>query len=70
MNDMSNMGAIFFEGQQVEHLRFRYRGVIFGVDPVFLGSDDWYEQMAISKPPKNLRWYHVLVHDADHTTYV
>ena len=67
---MTNMGAVYAVGQQIEHLRFHYRGVIFGVDPVFLGSDAWYEQMAISKPPKNSRWYHVLVHEADLTTYV
>lgn len=64
------MGAHFSVGQQIKHKRFSYRGVIFGVDPVFLGSDAWYEQMAISKPPKNAPWYHVLVHEADHTTYV
>ena len=71
-NDMTTtgMGAVFSVGQQVEHLRFHYRGLIFGVDPVFLGSDAWYEQMAISRPPKNSRWYHVLVHEADITTYV
>jgi len=65
-----SMGSHFTIGQQVEHLRFKYRGLIFAVDPVFLGSDEWYEQMAISKPPKNAPWYHVLVHGADHTTYV
>ena len=64
------MGARFGIGQQIEHLRFNYRGVIYAIDPVFLGSDVWYDQMAISKPPKNAPWYHVLVHGADHTTYV
>lgn len=64
------MGALFEFGQQVQHLLFDYRGVVYGVDPVFLGSNEWYEQMAISKPPKNAPWYHVLVHGADHTTYV
>ncbi|MBV1876164.1 MAG: heat shock protein HspQ [Pseudomonadales bacterium] len=64
------MGARFGAGQQIEHCKFRYRGVIYAVDPVFLGSDQWYEQMAISSPPKNAPWYHVLVHEADHTTYV
>ena len=67
---MANMGALFSAGQQVEHLRLGYRGLIFGIDPVFLLSDAWYQQMALSKPPKNSRWYHVLVHEADITTYV
>ena len=26
--------------------------------------------MATSEPPKDEPWYHVLVHGADHTTYV
>ncbi|MFT5015159.1 MAG: heat shock protein HspQ [Dinoroseobacter sp.] len=26
--------------------------------------------MATSKPPKDQPWYHVLVHGAEHTTYV
>lgn len=54
----------------MSHHLFNYRGVIFDVDPVFLGSEVWYRQMARSRPPKNAPWYHVLVHGADHTTYV
>ena len=33
-------------------------------------SDAWYEEMARSRPPRDQPWYHVLVHDASHTTYV
>jgi heat shock protein HspQ len=62
--------ALFFMGQQVTHKLFDYRGVIFDVDPTFAGTEDWYEQMAKSKPPRDKPWYHVLVHGADHTTYV
>lgn len=40
------------------------------VDPVFDMTDQWYETMATSRPPKDRPWYHVLVHDADHMTYV
>jgi heat shock protein HspQ len=40
------------------------------VDPVFQGSDEWYEQVARSRPPKDKPWYRVLVHDAEHETYV
>jgi len=67
---MSTMGAVFSIGQQITHQRFAYRGLVYGVDPVFLGSNQWYEKMALSKPPKNAPWYHVLVHESDHTTYV
>lgn len=62
--------AKFAIGQIVRHRMFGYRGVIFDVDPAFSGSDEWYEQMARSRPPKDRPWYHVLVHDAVHTTYV
>ena len=59
----------FATGEIVEHLRFAYRGVIFGVDPTFAGSDEWYEVVARSRPPKDAPWYHVLVDGAEHTTY-
>jgi heat shock protein HspQ len=36
----------------------------------FLGSDEWYDEVARSRPPKDEPWYHVLVHDADNETYV
>ena len=60
----------FSIGQQVVHQRFGYRELIFDVDEVFSGTEEWYQQMATSRPPKDAPWYHVLVHDADHTTYV
>lgn len=60
----------FSIGQIVHHRNFDYRGVVFDVDPTFQGSAEWYAQMAISKPPKDLPWYHVLVDGAEHTTYV
>ncbi len=49
---------------------FDYIGVVFDVDPTFQGSDEWYEQVARSRPPKEEPWYHVLVNEATHTTYV
>jgi heat shock protein HspQ len=33
-------------------------------------SDEWYEAMAHSRPPKDEPWYHVLVDTATHMTYV
>ena len=44
--------------------------VIVDVDPDFQSSEEWYQSMARSKPPKDKPWYHVLVHGADHITYV
>ncbi len=54
----------------MHHRLFGYRGVVFDVDPVFSGSDEWYEQVARSQPPRDAPWYHVLPHDSSHTTYV
>jgi heat shock protein HspQ len=62
--------AKFGIGQVVRHKRFDYRGVIFDVDPDFQGTEEWYNQVAQSRPPKDRPWYHVLVHEASHSTYV
>lgn len=57
-------------GELIHHKRFNYRGVIVDVDPVFQGTEEWYEHMARSRPPKDQPWYHVLVDGANHSTYV
>ena len=62
--------AKFRIGQIVEHKLFNYRGVVFEVDPVFSLSDEWYDQVARSRPPRDRPWYHVLVDNGAHTTYV
>lgn len=67
---MSSAEAKFSIGQTVHHLLFGYRGVIYDVDPFFLGTDEWYDEVAKSRPPKDQPWYKVLVHDALHETYV
>ena len=33
-------------------------------------SDEWYETVTRTRPPKDQPWYRVLVHDAIHETYV
>ncbi|MFQ5994607.1 MAG: heat shock protein HspQ [Acidiferrobacterales bacterium] len=67
---MTHRRAKFNVGQLVYHRLFDYRGAIIDVDPIFLGTDEWYEQMAQTRPPKDKPWYRVLVHNAEHTTYV
>lgn len=62
--------ARFTIGQLIQHRVFGYRGVVVDVDATFQLSDDWYESMAKSRPPRERPWYHVLVDDADHMTYV
>jgi heat shock protein HspQ len=68
--ELNGASAKFGLGQVVNHRLFGYRGVIVDVDSEFLGSEAWYEDMAESKPPKDKPWYHVLVHAAEHQTYV
>ncbi len=71
MADMvEDMHARFRVGQLIQHKLFHYRGVIVDADPEYSNSEAWYAQMAKSRPPKDKPWYHVLVHDADHVTYV
>lgn len=67
---MLEISPAFSVGQIVEHLKFGYRGVVFMIDREFSLSDDWYDQVAKSRPPKDRAWYHVLVDGATHTTYV
>ena len=70
MNEVAELTGDFHIGQIVAHRKFGYRGVVFDVDPSFMLSDQWYEKVALSRPPKDRPWYHVLVDNADKTTYV
>jgi len=60
----------FSVGQLVHHRLFGYRGVIFDVDRDFQGTEEWYEAVARSRPPKDKPWYQVLVDGQTHSTYV
>jgi len=60
----------FSVGELVHHRLFDYRGVIVDVDRDFQGTEEWYEAVAKTRPPKNMPWYHVLVHGKTHSTYV
>ncbi len=68
MSDSSR--ARFSIGEIVDHKLFGYQGVIFDVDATFQQSEDWYENVANSRPPKDQPWYHVLPDGATHSTYV
>jgi heat shock protein HspQ len=71
---MPNDGVLFFprfsKGQIVFHRSLNYRGVIFAVDLEFKGSMLWYERLPYNKPPLDRPWYHVLVDEQLHITYV
>lgn len=64
------MGARFSPGEVVHHRRFNYRGVVVDVDAEFSLTEEWYEQVARSRPPKGEPWYHVLPDGEQHMTYV
>ncbi|BAJ03605.1 heat shock protein HspQ [Shewanella violacea] len=57
-------------GELIHHRLFGYRGVILDVDADFQLSPEWYEMVARSRPAKDKPWYHVLVDQASHSTYV
>ncbi len=65
-----NETARFAVGDLVHHKLFGYRGVVVDVDARFMLSEEWYENVARSRPPKDKPWYHLLVHNAAHNTYV
>lgn len=67
---MQILNARFSVGQLVIHKLFNYRGVIVDVDPDFQGTEDWYNHVAFTRPPRDKPWYRVLVHNASHETYV
>ena len=67
---MAERSSLFSVGDCVYHRRFGYRGVVFDVDATFQGTDEWYEEVARSRPPRDAPWYHLLPHGALHTTYV
>ncbi len=70
MRKMTLQHAKFNIGQLITHKLFNYRGVIIDADPVFQGSEEWYEKVALSRPPRDKPWYKVLVHNAYQETYV
>lgn len=62
--------AIVSPGELIRHKLFHYRGVVYDVDPHFMLSEEWYENVAKSRPPKDEPWYRVLVHGTNQETYV
>lgn len=63
------MSAKFRVGDVVEHLRYGYRGVVFGYDTLCQADEVWYQHNR-TQPSRNQPWYHVMVDGSTHTTYV
>jgi len=71
MGTATNITNVKFSvGDLIHHRLFGYRGVIVDVDSTFQLTENWYEQVAKSRPPKNQPWYHVLVDGSSQATYV
>ena len=58
----------FVPGDLVRHRRYGYRGVVVDLDVSCTAPEEWYESNA-TQPRRDQPWYHVLVHEAAHTTY-
>lgn len=67
---MNTSKARFCIGQLIHHKLFNYHGVIVGVDLEYKNTEEWYETMARTRPPKDKPWYHVGVHNGNRLTYV
>lgn len=67
---MSIRHAKFGIGQLVYDPLFDFRGVIIDVDAQFEESEDLYNRMSPNKPPKDIPWYHILVHGTQQRAYV
>ncbi len=70
MAEVKRQSGRFIVGELVTHKSLKYRAVIYDVDPQFNQSDDWYLEMAPSKPNKEQPWYHLLVHESEIPAYV
>jgi heat shock protein HspQ len=67
---MTELRTKYTVGQLVHHRLFQYRGVVVDVDPEYALSDQWYEEVAQTRPPRDQPWYRVLVDGSDQVTYV
>lgn len=67
---MNQQSAKFGVGDIIRHGIFDYRGVVIDVDAQCQATDEWYARVALTRPPKDRPWYHVLVDGGDNMTYV
>jgi len=75
MTETSTRVAKFPIGARVEHLRYKFRGVIFDVDPEFNNSEEWYQAIpAEVRPRKDQPFYHLFAvspqNDSPYIAYV
>ena len=63
------MNPKFRIGQIIHHKKYNYRGLVVSVDSHCRASEEWYQNNR-TQPDRDQPWYHVLVHQKDHATYV
>lgn len=59
----------FLRGEIIQHLKYKYRGVIVEFDSTCQAPDHWYQSNQ-TQPDRNQPWYHVLVDGNHKVTYV
>lgn len=69
LSTRGSMNPKFRVGQIIQHRKYDYLGLIVSVDSHCRADEDWYQNNR-SQPERNQPWYHVLVHESDHATYV
>ena len=58
----------FAPGQVVRHQRYGYRGVVVALDDRCRADEAWYQSNQ-TQPTRRQAWYHLLVHETEHSTY-
>lgn len=67
---MWKKAAKFAVGDVVQHRHYPFRGVIFGIDPTFNNSEEWWQSIPEDvRPVKDQPFYHLLAEN-DRSTYV
>jgi heat shock protein HspQ len=62
--------AKFKLGEVVRHRVFKFRGVIFDIDPVFNNTEEWWLSIPENvRPSKDQPFYHLLAENAE-TEYI
>jgi len=57
-------------GTVVRHRMFRFRGVIFDIDPIFANSEEWYEAIPEEmRPARDQPFYHLMAENGE-TSYI
>ena len=70
-NTYKGIHAKFPIGQPVRHRMFKFRGVVFDVDPKFNNTEEWYLSIPEDiRPCKNQPFYHLLAETNDRSPYV